>query len=168
MKLLWILLALAGFSAVVVVSVNTLAHQKIIPNNPLVQLGAPTYTWQDVGNSITLFKPSATSPDQAGSWLTSTWNNLRSQLSQVGSRGQTATQHLQNIAGTKQLIGVAPTQSATISSDANTASSVVNPLNPGPTEPFYDKAIDYTRYLYCQEVIKEYEQQHPEMKPTGS
>ncbi len=167
MKLFLILLLVLSVTAASAVTVNTLAAQKTIAANPLAKLGMPNYTWSDVGKAAQTIKPVQIPANQIGGWMSSSWQSAQTQLSGLGQQTQVTTQHLQTIAGTKQLIGVASNPAATPHPSISPTPTLANQPNPGPTEAFYSKALEYGRYVYCQEVITNYEKQHPEVKPTG-
>lgn len=162
MKFIWILIASLVLAAVTTLSVNTLANQKVIATNPLSQIGAPTYSWNDVGEAAKSIKPVQLPTNQVSDWFGSSWQAVTSQITSLNTQTVKLNQHVQTVSGTNQLIGVAA--SPTISPQISASSSAQAAPIPGPTEPFYTKALDYGRYLYCQEIIKEYEQQHPEVR----
>lgn len=160
MKIVGILLAIIVLVVITTLSINTLAEQKVIATNPLSQVGAPTYSWNDVGQATKSIKPVQLPTNQVSDWFGSSWQAVTSQVTSLNTQTIKLNQHVQTVSGTNQLIGVAATPTPQLSASS---SAQVAPV-PGPTEPFYTKALDYGRYLYCQEIIKEYEQQHPEVK----
>ena len=102
-------------------------------------------------------------------------DNISNQTKELTKRGQKVSEHVNNILGTY----IEPTntdenQSTNVksqSSESNNQSSSnstsndenKNTKNNGNQndKPVYEKTFDYGRYLYCQQVIKDYEQNHP-------
>lgn len=176
MKLVRILLLLIGLVVISGLSLNTLATKKVIASSPLTKAGLGSYTWDSVGSMLANTKQLAGSSiagSGGGNWLGNTWQSAQTQLNSLVSRSQTVSQTVSKITGNQPLIGVAasPTKtasSAAIQAAASSSSNTTTSNAPSPTlEPFYTKALDYGKYVYCQEVVRDYETQHPELKPTG-
>jgi hypothetical protein len=43
----------------------------------------------------------------------------------------------------------------------------VNDTKNSSSEPIHEKALEYGRYVYCQQVVKDYEQDHPTASPES-
>ena len=90
-------------------------------------------------------------------------DNLSNQTQQLTTRGQEVGEHVSNILENY----VKPTennQNSDTSSQSNQSNE--SSQNSSSTEeedkPIYEETLDYGRYLYCQQVIKDYENQHSE------
>ncbi len=173
MQIFKFLLVLVVFLTVAWLSINTLTAQKIIPLNPVAIVGLPTTTWSDAGSTLQSgFQNFNTSQSiTSNGWLNSTWQSVQKELGALGTQTTEVAKHAQNVTGGKELIGVAnPTnppapqlETTSTSESAKPASQTSNQITPTP-EPFYTKALDYSKYVYCQEVVRDYELQHPEVK----
>lgn len=72
-------------------------------------------------------------------------DSLTAQAGTLSERAQEVGQHIGNVLGTYVQPASAP--------DNETNSSSTKP-------PLHEQAFEYTRYLYCQQVVKDYEQQY--------
>lgn len=84
-------------------------------------------------------------------------DNISSQTQELTTRGQEVSDHMSNILGAY----IKPTDSVTNNSnddnsDENSSSSENNSTNE-IDKPIYEETLDYGRYLYCQQVIEDYE-----------
>lgn len=148
---------------------NTLAVNKVIPLNPVSAIGLPVVTFADAGSLISGAQNSLNNSMGLGQGVSQTWRQVQAQLSSLTSQSEIVGDHVQTIVGDRPLIGVAnpTTNPATTTAQPNSSDSAIQP-SPTPTdEPFYSKTLDYGKYLYCQEVIKDYEARNPALKPTS-
>jgi hypothetical protein len=152
----------------VYLGLNTLAANKVIPLNPVSAIGLPVVTFTDAGSAISGAQNSLSNSASFTQGISGTWRQVQTQLSGLTTQSEIVGSHVQKVIGDRPLIGVAnpttnPTNPATQSSSSDSATQ---PL-PTPTEePFYSKTLEYGKYLYCQEVIREYETRNPALKPT--
>ena len=167
MKLIGIVMGGLLVVGLLFLGVNTLAVNKIIPLNPVSAIGLPVVTFADVGSFIGGAQNNS-SGSAALQGVSQTWRQVQSQLSGVTAQSQIVGQHVQTIVGDRPLIGVASptTQPASTESAANASTSTTQPSVVPTEEPFYAKTLEYGKYLYCQEVVKDYEARNPALKPT--
>lgn len=168
MKVIGIGLVSLVLIAVIFLSLNTLAVNKVIPLNPVSAIGLPVVTFADVGSVIGKAQGPLNNSNNFSQGVSQTWRQVQAQLGGVTSQSQIVTTHVQNIVGDRPLIGVVtPTIIPTASKTQSTSSESATQPVPNPTEePFYTKTLEYGKYLYCQEVIKDYEARNPALKPT--
>ncbi len=69
-------------------------------------------------------------------------NNVSGQTQILTTRGKDISEHVNNILETY----IKPATNSSSSSQKN--------------KPIYEETLDYGRYLYCQQVVKDYEAQH--------
>jgi len=69
------------------------------------------------------------------------------QTQELTSRGQEVSEHVGNILEKY----IKPTEETQSSEDASD----------NQDKPIYEETLDYGRYLYCQQVIRDYDNQHP-------
>ncbi|MBT3250052.1 MAG: hypothetical protein HN846_01240 [Candidatus Pacebacteria bacterium] len=91
-------------------------------------------------------------------------DTVSEQTQELTTRGQEVSEHISKILESY----IKPTDSVTNDSDNNNSSesSSSNESNSSNDEgevdkPIYEETLDYGRYLYCQQVIKDYDTQHP-------
>ena len=89
-------------------------------------------------------------------------DNVSNQTQELTTRGQEVGTHVNNILGAY----IKPAednhtndQSSENSSQSNESSESNSTDN--QNKPIYEETLDYGRYLYCQQVIEDYEDQHP-------
>lgn len=168
MKLIGIVIGSLLVAGLLFLGINTLAVNKIIPLNPVSAMGLPVVTFADVGSYIGGAQNNSTAlPTLQG--VSQTWRQIQSQLGGVTSQSQVVGQHVQTIVGDRPLIGVVSPTSQPVTTDAtsNTNTAATQPSIVPTEEPFYAKTLEYGKYLYCQEVVKEYEARNPALKPTA-
>ncbi len=85
-------------------------------------------------------------------------DNVTNQTQQLTTRGQEVGTHVNNILG-EYIKPTENNQSSENSSQDNESSE--NNSTDDQDKPIYEETLDYGRYLYCQQVIKDYENQHP-------
>lgn len=170
MKVIGIGVASLVLIGVIFLSLNTLAVNKIIPLNPVSAIGLPVVTFTDVGSVIRGAQSSFNNTNNLAQGVSQTWRQVQTQLSSLTSRSQIVSDHVQTIVGDRPLIGVITptTNPATTQTQLVSSESATQPPTPAPTEePFYAKTLEYGKYLYCQEVVKDYEARNPALKPTA-
>ncbi len=74
-------------------------------------------------------------------------NTVGEQTQELTSRGQEVSEHVSNILEKY----IKPTEETQSNEDASD----------NQDKPIYEETLDYGRYLYCQQVIKDYDNQHP-------
>lgn len=153
---------------------NTLAVNKVIPLNPVSAVGLPVVTFADLGSLISGAQNTANATNSMAQGVSQTWRQIQAQLSGLATQSEIVSDHVQTVVGDRPLIGVAnpslyPTAATTspnVASNSSTSSITTQPTIAPTEEPFYTKTLEYGKYLYCQEVIKEYEARNPGLKPT--
>jgi len=147
---------------------NTLAVNKVIPLNPVSAIGLPVVTFADAGTLISGAQNSLNNSSGLGQGVSQTWRQVQAQLSGLTTQSSIVGEHVQTIVGDQALIGVANPTTGPASSNTkpNASDSAAQPSLAPTEEPFYTKTLEYGKYLYCQEVIRDYEARNPALKPT--
>jgi hypothetical protein len=83
-------------------------------------------------------------------------DTVNEQTQELTTRGQEVSEHVSKILGSY----VKPTDSNNDNS-AEDSGSTENSSSSEVDKPIYEETLDYGRYLYCQQVIKDYDNQHP-------
>lgn len=85
-------------------------------------------------------------------------DGINKQAQELTKRGQEVSEHVSNIleAYIEPTEKTQDSEIAAENNDSNENSSVSD-----QNKPIYEETLDYGRYLYCQQVIKDYEAQHP-------
>lgn len=86
-------------------------------------------------------------------------DGVANQTQQLTTRGQEVGTHVSNILGAY----IQPTADNQNNEDASQSnkSSEGNSSSDEESKPIYEETLDYGRYLYCQQVIQDYDNQHP-------
>ena len=89
-------------------------------------------------------------------------DNVANQTQELTNRGQEVSTHVSNVLGSY----VKPAEDGQDANQSGEDSSQSNKSNEDASsneedKPIYEETLDYGRYLYCQQVIKDYENQHP-------
>lgn len=158
----------------VFLGLNTLAINNVIPLNPVSAVGLPVVTFADVGSIISGAQNTTNAANNMAQGASQTWRQVQAQLNSLATQSEIVGDHVQTIVGDRPLIGVAnPSPNPTITSatpsttpNSNTNVTTAEPVISPTEEPFYTKTLEYGKYLYCQEVVKEYEARNPALKPT--
>lgn len=91
-------------------------------------------------------------------------DNISDQTQELAARGQEVGEHVNNVLGAY----IKPSQESSQANNSSTLSSSSNEnSNSEPTaanasaentpKPIYEETLEYGRYLYCQQVVKDYE-----------
>ncbi len=95
-------------------------------------------------------------------------DNISDQTNDLTSRGKEVGEHVNNVLSSyiepteekNNQSQDSPSSNPEESSEEN-SSEDSNSKSVDDDKPIYEEALDYGKYLYCQQVIKDYEQQHP-------
>lgn len=79
-------------------------------------------------------------------------DNISNQTQELTDRGQEVSEHVSNILGSY----IEPTEK-----NQSSENSAEDSNSNDQDKPIYEETLDYGRYLYCQQVIKDYQNQHP-------
>ena len=158
-KLLKLCLVAGICGLVVVLCINEVSARGLLKPNPLEKLGLAQATWQNTLWQLSHLSSHWSQSTQKGAQLSAIWQQTLPQLNTLKDHGLAAAGVAQTFVKT-QVVSAQPTAPASNSTESATGSS-----GPSPTlAPLEQRALDYTRYLYCQAAVKDYEQQHPELK----
>ena len=86
-------------------------------------------------------------------------NTVNDQTQELTNRGQEVGEHVSNVLGSY----IEPTEDKQQNSQSSQEENQNNSSaeSDEPNKPIYEETLDYGRYLYCQQVVKDYQQQHP-------
>lgn len=91
-------------------------------------------------------------------------DNISDQTQELAARGQEVGEHVNNVLGAyikPSQESSRPNNSSTSSSSSNEnsdlKSTAANTSSDNTPKPIYEETLEYGRYLYCQQVVKDYE-----------
>lgn len=85
-------------------------------------------------------------------------DSVSTQTQQLGQRAGEVNQHVQQVLGT--YIQPAPENSEDSDQNNQQSDSQTNQQQSDPEkQPIYERAFEYSRYMYCQQVVKDWETQ---------
>lgn len=161
-KLLKIGLIVGACGLVIAFGINEAAARGWLKPNPLTNLGLTEVTWQNGWWQITHVSrhwSGQTDSNGETNQLSQIWQQALPQFTTLKDRSLATAGVAQTFVQT-QVISAQPTGPA-----SNSSASADGQFGPSPTlAPLEQRALDYARYVYCQAAVKDYEQQHPEVK----
>ncbi len=165
-KLLKIALIVGLCVLIIAFGINEAAARGWLRPNPLTNVGLAQVTWQNGWWQITHLSRNWSDTSASNgetNQLNQIWQQAGPQLTTLKDRGLATAGIAQTFVKT-QVITAQPTGPG-----SNSSSSANGQFGPSPTlAPLEQRALDYARYVYCQAAVKDYEQQHPEVKVTNT